>query len=173
MNKLNDNLLWKEQHAKRNEPLLSNESVMDNDIEQSIDWIMRDTFIDKLRRLFNSRRKSDVKVVNYNNLTDEERLSIHSDDFIDDDFDDYNCGCKCDLKECDTACCTYFALQDYKPYRKVDMNIPELKHLSQEEKQTSYNHFQKILKVRNCKPYYFLKYLFSKMWFEIYKQKNK
>ena len=39
-----------------------------------------------------------------------------------DDYDEYNCGCECDLKECDNACCTYFVLQDARPYRNVDMS---------------------------------------------------
>ena len=155
--------LWEENKSDRSP--WANSTTVDDDIEQSDDWMFKESLIDKLKRMFCRRKNSNVKVLNYNDLTNEERLSIPMDD-----YDDYNCGCKCDLKECDTACSTYFELQDQKPYRNVDINIPELNHLAQEQKLSSYSHFKRMLNKRNKNPYYFFKYMFSKIYFWNYKR---
>lgn len=170
MDRSKDNLLWNEIPSDKQKSLWADDSLGNNKTEQpvDVDWIFKETFLDKLERLFNHRNKYDRKVLNRNDLTDEERLFIPMED-----FNEYNCGCKCDLKECDNACWNYFVLQDARPYRNVDINIPELKYLSQEDKLISYNHFKKMLKKRNCNPYYFFKYMFSKLYFWNYKRLNK
>lgn len=81
------------------------------------------------------------------------------------DDGDYNCHCKCDLKECDYVCAEYFSTQDWKPYREVDFNLPTLKYYSEEEKIKSYRHFKKMLKKRNRNPYYALYYFLRKREF--------
>lgn len=116
----------------------------EKEIQDCFDSITGVSFIQKLKNLF---------------------IDILSIDFV-----DYTCGCKCDLNICDEACCEYFRLQDYKPYRKVDLNIPELKNLPKERKIISYSHFQKMLQKRNRNPYYFFTYLISKHQFNSFKR---
>ena len=69
MDKVKDNLLWKENPSNKNKSIWANDSCADNKIEQSIDWIFKETFIDKLGRLFNHRNKYDRKVLNRNGLS--------------------------------------------------------------------------------------------------------
>jgi hypothetical protein len=76
---------------------------------------------------------------------------------IDGDFE-YKCHCKCDLKECDYTCAEYFFIQDWKPYRDVDFNLPSIKDIPVEKKIKSYLHFQRMLSKRNRNPYFALYY---------------
>ncbi len=97
MNQAKDKLLWTENKSDRS-PLWADSTTFDDDIEQSDDWMFKESLIDKIKRMFCRRKNLDVKVLNYNDLTDEERSSIPMDG-----YDDYNFRCKCNLKECDNA----------------------------------------------------------------------
>lgn len=106
-------------------------------------------------RFFNKGKQynGDVKVLSIKNAENYELFP--------DEFEVYNCNCKCNLKECDYDCWRFFVEQDYRPYR----NPKVLKPISESQKMKSYNHFIKMLKKRNKKPYYFFREMFSKIKF--------
>lgn len=129
-----------------------------------INILLTESLWDKVKKMswHQKTRRTDFKVIKSpDELTAEDILFIN--EYANSYY--YECNCKCDLKECDSSCKIYFELQDCRPHRTVDINIPELKYLSQEQRYSSYKHFQKMLRKRNRNPYYFFKYLFSKIKF--------